>query len=445
MKCTNCGADIPDGMMICPDCRIEVQMVPDYNPLDDVLASEVKGSVRDATRPIRSDDLRRYSRREVREEGNSTRVISQRELDRIRREHISQTARIRRSGKNDSQKQGTGQNGSSHSQQTRNNTGSIRRDNTGELRRQQQMRKKKRAKKRAQRALILFFLFVIFCGGIGFINYQNSYQGVVSRGNRALQAGDYSSAEDYFNRAIKKDVKKPEAYTGLAELYIKQQNLDKAESTFLNAVDSQPENAELYLAAIKYYEEVKQTEKISALLDGCDDKVLAQVSAYVSEPPEFSLEEGTYPEVQEIALTAGGTIYYTIDGLEPTKDSGTEYTEPILVDEGTTEIKAININKKGIPSLVSSKTYTVELPLEDAPAVTPSTGQYNTATQITIQVPEGYTAYYTLDGTTPSAASTPYTGPVDMPEGETTFSAVLISESGRMTQITKRKYVLDLQ
>ena len=44
MRCTHCGADIPEGMLICPDCRNEVQMVPDYNPLEDVLVREVRGS-----------------------------------------------------------------------------------------------------------------------------------------------------------------------------------------------------------------------------------------------------------------------------------------------------------------------------------------------------------------------------------------------------------------
>lgn len=87
----------------------------------------------------------------------------------------------------------------------------------------------------------------------------------------------------------------------------------------------------------------------------------------------------------------------------------------------------------------------MELPVADAPAVTPSTGQYHEPTQITIQVPEGYTAYYTTDGSTPSAASTLYAGPLDMPEGSMIFSAVLISESGKMTSVTKRNYVLQLQ
>ena len=42
MRCTHCGANIPDDQLICPVCGAEVQIVPDYNPLEDVLAREVK-------------------------------------------------------------------------------------------------------------------------------------------------------------------------------------------------------------------------------------------------------------------------------------------------------------------------------------------------------------------------------------------------------------------
>ena len=86
MKCANCGADIPAGMLICPDCGTEVQMVPDYNPLDDVLTREVKGSVEDVTRPLpnRSGQVQQQRNRSRQQPQNSTRVLSQGELDRIR-------------------------------------------------------------------------------------------------------------------------------------------------------------------------------------------------------------------------------------------------------------------------------------------------------------------------------------------------------------------------
>lgn len=36
MKCQKCGADIPDGKIYCEHCGAAIQMVPDYNPVDDI-------------------------------------------------------------------------------------------------------------------------------------------------------------------------------------------------------------------------------------------------------------------------------------------------------------------------------------------------------------------------------------------------------------------------
>ena len=334
--------------------------------------------------------------------------------------------------------------------QMRPGTGAVRQNGGGfgrdveEKRRQQAARKKRAVKKRRRLVAGILLVLLVGLGGAGFGVYQNSYDGVVAKAYQAMQTGDYHTSEKLFQRAIRKDAKKAEAYTGISKLYIQQKKEDEAEEMFLTAIDSQPENAALYQAAIQFYVDTKQVEQISGMLSGCSDAVLSKVSAYVSDMPEFSLEEGDYTEVQEVTLTGDGKIYYTLDDSEPTTES-IEYTEPILLEEGTTTIKTIAVNKKGIPSLTASRTYTIEIPIEDAPAVTPSTGQYSVPTQITIQVPEGYTAYYTTDGTTPSAASTPYTGPVDMPEGSTIFSAVLINDAGKMTQVTKRNYLLEYE
>lgn len=413
MKCMNCGADIPEGMLICPDCGTEVQIVPDYNPLDDVLAREVKGSVEGATRPIRTDDIRRYSSRREQQNSKSTRVLSQSELDQIRAE------RMRRARQNAA-------------------------DSENERRRQQAMRKKRARKKRIQMitAFLVFLVILIIVSAV--LLYQNSYDGVMRRGNTALSGNNLTEAETYFLRAVRKDGTRAEGYVGLSNVYIETGELEKAESLFLDAIRSQPLNEKLYSALIEFYVQTEQNAKIPELLEGCEPSVLAKLEQFQSESPGFSLEEGTYTEVQQVALTGTGTIYYTIDGSEPTTDS-LLYTEPILIEEGTKVIKAVSVNEQGIPSLSVSRTYTVEIPIEDAPAVTPSTGQYTTPTQITIQVPEGYTAYYTMDNTIPSAASTRYEGPIDMPEGRTFFAAVLISDSGKMTQVTKRNYVLMLE
>ena len=453
--------------MICPECGAEVQIVPDYNPLDDVLTREVRGSVEGATRQIQTGDIRRARRENITGNVNSTRVLSQGEMDRIREER---RARIRRSG-DPGRQNATGRNTGSMRRSAAGGTGVINRSSTGnvgavkrgttgrisqdpderrrtseERRRQQQMKRREAAKKKRRNVLLfLFFLLVLIGVGI-YVIYQNSYTGVVNRGYDALQTDDYEEAQSLFNRAITKDRSRSGAYTGLAQVYMDQDDLEGAESVFLTALETQPSNAELYQAAIAFYVDTEQQNKISSLLQDCEDEtVLNAVSDYVSEAPQFSLEEGTYSEVQEVAISSetGGTIYYTTDGTDPT-ESSTEYTEPILLqDEGETEIRAIAVNANGIPSVVASGIYTIEFPIVDAPAVTPATGQYTEPTKITITVPEGYTAYYTMDGSTPTSDSEKYTGPIDMPQNtQTIFSAILVNDNnGKATDVTTRNYI----
>ena len=75
--------------------------------------------------------------------------------------------------------------------------------------------------------------------------------------------------------------------------------------------------------------------------------------------PTFSVQPGTYEEPQNVEITCeteGTTIYYTLDGTEPTNGS-TKYTDAITVSE-TTTIKAIAYNAAGETSKVATATYT---------------------------------------------------------------------------------------
>ena len=84
--------------------------------------------------------------------------------------------------------------------------------------------------------------------------------------------------------------------------------------------------------------------------------------------PTFSVDGGTYTKAQSVELsceTDGATIYYTLDGSEPT-ESSTEYTSAIAVAT-TTTIKA-KAFKGGEASGVATATYTI-LPVHHAGTV----------------------------------------------------------------------------
>ena len=314
-----------------------------------------------------------------------------------------------------------------------------------ELRRRQMIRRK-RAKQRRQRLLLMLLLILMLIGITSFLLYRNSYAGVVSRGQQALGARNLAEAEVLFRRAIRQNPSRTEGYSGLAGVFIEQDDLPGAESIFLIALQTQTTNVELYRALIHFYIDTDQLWSIPLLLQGVDEQVIEGVADYFTPMPEFTLAEGTFQEVQEIALTIEGemTIRYTTDGTNPSLRS-TVYTEPILLrEEGTTTIRAVGVNERGIPSLVNYRTFTIAIPMAGAPAVSPPTGHYTRPTQIVIQVPDGYTAFFTMDGSIPTIHSTMYVYPIDMPEGQTVFSAILVSGGGRVSEVTQRNYILDL-
>ena len=123
--------------------------------------------------------------------------------------------------------------------------------------------------------------------------------------------------------------------------------------------------------------------------------------------PTFSVEKGTYynPFSVEIAAEEGATVYYTLDGTEPTAES-TVYSEAIAFNEfGTsTTLKAVAA-VDGELSNIASATYSLEVA---APTFSVKGGVYEkltgeTALKFTCET-EGATIYYNNRGGDPITA-----------------------------------------
>lgn len=119
--------------------------------------------------------------------------------------------------------------------------------------------------------------------------------------------------------------------------------------------------------------------------------------------PTFSVNSGTYEEPQKVKITCeteGTTIYYTLDGTEPTKES-TKYTDAITVSE-TTTIKAIAYNAAGEASKVATATYTfpaVYATIADFKAANTTTGYLNLTGAQVVFIDNGKNNIYVRDAT----------------------------------------------
>ena len=144
--------------------------------------------------------------------------------------------------------------------------------------------------------------------------------------------------------------------------------------------------------------------------------------------PTFSPAAGTYISAQNVSIsdaTTGATIYYTTNGTTPTTSS-TMYTGPITVSSSET-IEAIAAESGYASSAAASAAYTINLPAAK-PTLSPSSGTYYGPQVVTIaDTMPGATIYYTTNGTTPTTASTPYSGSFTVSTSETVEAIAVAS------------------
>ena len=306
----------------------------------------------------------------------------------------------------------------------------------------QQVQKKQRRKRKWGLLLIGALLFLAVVLKIAWeVWAYYSFDHQYDRALAAYEEGDYESSLGYIDRALELDDADLDVNILYARALAAQGDVESAVNMLKMFLDTQPDQPELYRALVSIYENEEMYEEIHQLFSQCENEdILEEFQEYVVTDPTASVDTGVYDEEQLVELQSdAGTIYYTLDGSDPTADS-IEYTEPIEIPEGVTELKAVCINEKHIPSDIIYRKYTVVIKGPDAPEVTPEEGTYTSPVTITMEVPEGCKGYYTFDSSQVSTASQEYTGPVEMPEGTHVFYGILVAANGKESDIVSRTY-----
>jgi hypothetical protein len=183
---------------------------------------------------------------------------------------------------------------------------------------------------------------------------------------------------------------------------------------------------------------------ITAAAGGHEHTAQIIVRVLAVAAPLFSPAAGSYAAAQQVTLTdatPGATIYYTTNGATPTAAT-TKYTGAIPVS-ATETIQAIAIVSGYAPSSVASSAYTIMTPAP-APTFSPASGIYSAVQTVTLTdaVPNA-AIYYTTNGTTPTTASTLYTGPVTVSATET-LQAIATAAGYLPSATTSGVYIINM-
>jgi sugar lactone lactonase YvrE len=174
-------------------------------------------------------------------------------------------------------------------------------------------------------------------------------------------------------------------------------------------------------------------------------KVVYGATAPTAGTPTFSEPGGTYTAIQYVSLsstTTGASIYYTTNGATPTTAS-TLYSGPITVASSET-IEAIAVASGVANSAVASETFIINiLPSAATPAFSPAGGSYTSAQSVTISsATTGASIYYTTNGSTPTTASTLYTGAITVSSSET-ISAIAVASGYNTSAVGTAGYLIN--
>ncbi len=195
-----------------------------------------------------------------------------------------------------------------------------------------------------------------------------------------------------------------------------------------------------------------------ATIDGGARRGLAALAAL---PPEQAVPvttaipaSGLYNSVTAAPITlvcddgdgsGCATIYYTLDGSEPTTAS-TIYADRIPLNADLL-LKFFAVDNAGNAGAVQTETYSVEL----APPLTrasPTTGVFDSNTlEVTLSCDDGAgtgcaATYYTLDGSQPTVASRLYTGPITISD-TVVLKFFSVDVAGNAEGIKREEYAIN--
>lgn len=297
---------------------------------------------------------------------------------------------------------------------------------------------------------VFVFALIVITTVLSIKTYQKSAGYFMKQSEEMLEESDYENSLIQLQAALNAGGNYEEIKFKMARCY-QQLGKDEEYANLLVELIKYEDISEeglhnAFAYAVSFYANKGQYELLNSLLQSCENtSIKEKYTQYMADMPQFNYTEGSYNEIipLKILSNTSGTIYYTMDGSEPTRYSA-EYISPIFLETGDYVITAMFVNEYGIKSPLSKVTYHVDVSVPFAPEVNAYSGDFNKPQLIEITAEEDCEIYYTTDGTDPDSHSTLYNGFLPMPLGKSSFKFVAIDENNVSSEIIVRNYNLAL-
>lgn len=225
--------------------------------------------------------------------------------------------------------------------------------------------------RRVKTAIVLVIIAAVMVAG--YLAYlrrlSNSREVLAGRAEELAQEGSYADAVRMIDRALAAD--QDGVYTD-EKLYLKKTEYlqdagdnDEALSIAMlvvkNTKEGQPEFDEAWERIVAICTAEEEFGKLATLLEGCGvESVKSKYYNYLVYDPVFRDPPGTYEGELELVIESQGvgTVFYTIDGSEPT-DKSNLYSKAIQFRPGIYTVKAFFVNRYGLRSNTVTGTYQI--------------------------------------------------------------------------------------
>lgn len=400
MNCFNCGASVSGEHKNCPYCGQSMQIVPDYNFLDD-------------------DNINVLMK-------ESEAAEAEKSVDKEAAERIRERKRQER-----------------------------------EREKQRRLERKKQRQMILIFITVVVVCGVLFAAFFAVNDYiqtqnENSYDYQVKLAENAVKEKDYDAAKEYYYKALSLEPRDLEVRFTLAELYSDLNMKDDMVAMYKDILSIDSQNYIAYKMLFQHYNSLGDVDAILELRKGVtDNRIMALFQDYAVENPKIYLKGGNYNGAINVMITGkmNYEIYYTIDGSDPTTN-GIKYTETITINQnGMVTLKAVAKNEKGVFSNIVQETYYLTFKAPDEPIIKPEgVFTFDAETYLEVIVPSGCTAYYAwdldekeVDIRSEDANRLAYVDGIRVPSGSHKLTLVIIDDtSGLTSSIYRRLYTCTL-